>query len=348
MTSVSAKLKIYPDYCHTLSPTIGKWCPLRATDIFALMDVGMFCDGMCAAFHLSLLHNNRVSSRLAPRCGGMKADFILICAGKPLYHHGNHPVKWVRLTGVIVAADEYFGRRVYTVDDSSGTCIECSAVAPPDAKSAISIPIPKHLDQLATLGRVSGSVPNVNSKAMAISTTTTTKEAKGAGKTTPSVKEPQVPWADMDVGVVVKVKGKVGEFRTIKQIEIIKVEVMKGLDAEVKCWNEVIAFRRDILGNPWVVSEEDEGRCRRAREKEMKRAKRGVKDGKEKEEAKRKRNQKERAEKVAKGQGGDEEKARKKREREAQMLPPPPRRKTNYPSLAVMQAAAGKYDALGI
>jgi hypothetical protein len=45
MTSVPPNLTIYPDYCHTLSPTIGKWCPLRATDIHALEKVGMFCDG---------------------------------------------------------------------------------------------------------------------------------------------------------------------------------------------------------------------------------------------------------------------------------------------------------------
>jgi len=48
MTSVPPNTKpiIYPDYCHTLSSTIGKWCPLRATDVYALKDVGMFCDGM--------------------------------------------------------------------------------------------------------------------------------------------------------------------------------------------------------------------------------------------------------------------------------------------------------------
>jgi hypothetical protein len=53
MTSVPPNTKPihYPDYCHTLSPTIGKWCPLRATDVYALKDVGMFCDGMRRARH---------------------------------------------------------------------------------------------------------------------------------------------------------------------------------------------------------------------------------------------------------------------------------------------------------
>jgi hypothetical protein len=45
MTSAPQNLTIYPDYCHVLSPTIGKWVPLCATDIHALEKVGMFCDG---------------------------------------------------------------------------------------------------------------------------------------------------------------------------------------------------------------------------------------------------------------------------------------------------------------
>lgn len=252
-----------------------------------------------------------------------------------LYHHGNHPVKWVRLTGVIVAADEFAGRRVYTVDDSSGMCIECTAVAPPDAKSAINIPIPRHLNQLVALNKLSmDTIPN---------TAQDKTEAKNTAKLAPSVQEPQIPWEQMDVGVVVKVKGKIGEFRATKQIEVIKIDVMNGLDAEVKCWNEIMVFRTNVLSMPWTISEEEEERCRRVKEKEMKRAKRGSREGKEKDEARRKRKEKERREKAE-----EDDTARK--EREANMLPPPPppKRKMKYPSLAVRKAAAGKYDALGI
>jgi len=53
MTSASAsntdgKLTIYPDYCHDLSPTLGKWCPLRASDLGMLKDVGVYVDGSFA------------------------------------------------------------------------------------------------------------------------------------------------------------------------------------------------------------------------------------------------------------------------------------------------------------
>lgn len=242
-------------------------------------------------------------------------------------------MKWVRLTGVIVAAEEYPGRRVYTVDDSSGMCIECTAVAPLDAQSAINIPIPRHLDQLAALNKISMS-----------NTANTAQDkikAKDIANSAPSVQEPRIPWEEVDVGVVVKVKGKIREFRATKHIEVIKIDVMNGLDAEVKCWNEIMAFRNDVLSKPWKISEEEEERCRQIKEKEMRRAKRGTKEGKE--EARKKRKENQGIEKAA-------EEHRKKNEREAKMLPPPPppKRKTKYPSLAVRKAAAGKYDALGI
>jgi endo-1,3(4)-beta-glucanase len=45
MTGGDQKDPIYPDYCHELSPTIGRWCPLRAVDIHALRNVGMYDNG---------------------------------------------------------------------------------------------------------------------------------------------------------------------------------------------------------------------------------------------------------------------------------------------------------------
>jgi hypothetical protein len=48
MTHGDQKSNIYPDYCHELSPTIGRWCPLRAVDVHALQSVGMFDNGIVA------------------------------------------------------------------------------------------------------------------------------------------------------------------------------------------------------------------------------------------------------------------------------------------------------------
>jgi hypothetical protein len=45
MTSGIAKPNIYPEYCHELSPSIKKWCPLRAVDVHGLAEWGMFSNG---------------------------------------------------------------------------------------------------------------------------------------------------------------------------------------------------------------------------------------------------------------------------------------------------------------
>jgi endo-1,3(4)-beta-glucanase len=139
----------------------------------------------------------------------------------------------------------------------------------------------------------------------------------------------------MDVGVVVKVKGRVGEFREQKQVEVIKVDVLGCTDEEVRCWNEVMDFRRDVLGKVWVVSKEQEEKCRRVRERELRsigKGKRVEKDKGEKRreetgEARRKKTEMERKEDYA-----------RRKEREGILKAS---NKVNHPSLAA-RTAAGK------
>ncbi|RYP52321.1 hypothetical protein DL768_002533 [Monosporascus sp. mg162] len=176
----------YPQYCFYLSPTLNKWCPLRATDIHDL------------ASH--------------PGFEGQDVFFSL-----------NHPIKWVRVVGVVVAVDEFHGRRVYTVDDSTGQCIECSVEVPtppkPGARDEEPARNPAATD--ATQGTVS-----------------------------------DVP-ADIDVGMVVDVKGRVKLFRDIKQIEILKMQRVGSTEREVQFWNKIEGFRRDVLCRPWVLDRRD-------------------------------------------------------------------------------------------
>ncbi|KAG9245694.1 hypothetical protein BJ878DRAFT_563220, partial [Calycina marina] len=199
--------KIYPDYCHSLSPTISKWVPLRVQDIHSLSTHGM--------------------------------------TGTELMYYKNHPIKWIRITGVIVAVDDFSSRRIYTVDDSSGACIECACPAPP--------PIP-----LVPLNYLTGA-PQL--------TTPPTTMPQPAYP--PSTEKPSV--ADgLDVGMVVKIKGKPNVFRDMKQIAIIKAEIILGTEVEVRCWNEVMSWRTGILSSPWEVSAEQEERFRRKAERPKK------------------------------------------------------------------------------
>jgi hypothetical protein len=261
--------------------------------------------------------------------------------GKEVYYHGNHPIKWVRITGVVVAVDEFSTRRVYTVDDSSGVCIDCTCPAPPPQGLAL----PAHLNQ-GTDGRLAAStVQNRNT-------------APAKQSSTPSVEAPLIPWEEIDVGVVVKIKGKPNTFRHVKQVNIIKVEVMRSTEQEVRCWNEILAFRKEVLRVPWVISQEAEDKFRRRAEREKQYKNSFKKYGRSK------------AEKIGevsgdKGKDGNVERRRmdgasdnslektvkherkmQKHEREDAGLNQ--ENKANYPSLTVRRQLAGKYDALGI
>ncbi len=253
---------------------------------------------------------------------------------RPLFHYKNHPVKWVRVTGVIVAVDEYPGKNVYTVDDSSGMLVECVCVAPAPVPKMETIGVPRHLDQIAAINRDATTSVSETKKDAGSRKGDRESKGKSGEKTQPSVQEPIVPWAQVDVGVVVKVKGRVGEFREQKQVEVVKVEVLRCTDEEVRCWNEVMDFRRDVLGKVWVVSKDQEEKCRRIRERELKvmgKGKRVEKDRVEKRKDERGEARRQRTEKKK------EDYARRE-EREGVLKASD---KVNYPSLAA-RTAAGK------
>ncbi|KAK6846164.1 hypothetical protein PG987_001352, partial [Apiospora arundinis] len=83
-----AKYEFYPTYCNAVSPTLRTWCPLTAHDIFGLQWK------------------------------------VTVENQKYMFFHLNHPISWVRIVGVVVAIDSFYSRRIYTIDDSSGACIE--------------------------------------------------------------------------------------------------------------------------------------------------------------------------------------------------------------------------------
>lgn len=139
----------------------------------------------------------------------------------------NLPIKWVRVVGVVVAIDEFAGRRIFTVDDSSGACIEALvAVAP-----------------------VQPAVGAANADT----------EAAAA--------QPRPPHEDIDVGAIIDVKGGLSTFRDEKQIKIERVARLRGTAPEVALWEKRARFRRDVLDKPWVLRSRDIRRCRREAER---------------------------------------------------------------------------------
>ncbi|KAM0527889.1 hypothetical protein ACHAPW_003626 [Verticillium nonalfalfae] len=204
MTSASTDL--YPQYCFHLSPTFDQWCLLTAATIHAL-------------------------------------DTHREYEGQGLFFHRNLPVKWVRLVGVVVAIDDVYNRRIFTIDDSSGACIECNV-----AVKVIPAVLPTFGDKdpLAYAPR--------------------------------RLEFLQPGCDDVDVGAVVDIKGSVALFRDEKTVKIQKVKMVRSTAQEVALWEKRDNFKRDVLGVPWVVGEKQMRRCRREAEGRERKEKREEKD----------------------------------------------------------------------
>lgn len=136
---------------------------------------------------------------------------------------------------MIVAIDEYSGRRIYTIDDSSGACIECM----------VTIPTPQtETNGLADTGRKADQ-QSENSKPLPV---------------------PRL-YVDLDVGSVVDVKGGLSTFRDEKQITIERMIPLRCTAQEVALWEKRACFRKDVLDKPWVLRNREIRRCRKEAER---------------------------------------------------------------------------------
>ena len=226
---------------------------------------------------------------------------------------------WVRIVGVVVAVDEFYGRRVYTVDDSTGECVECSVEIPKPAK-------PERLGDGAGAGAAGRN---------------TTMQG-----TAPAAPTPDIP-TDMDVGMVVDVKGRVKLFRDRKQIRIVKAQRVASTAQEVQFWNRIRDFRRDVLARAWVLDRREVHRAKNQHLADLA----GV-DAEER--RKRRRERRERKSRPRKG----EEEARPRRahgetsrrsgaDLDLAHRPSPTTSNTSKQSVKARQAE-GQYDALGL
>ncbi|OIW25133.1 hypothetical protein CONLIGDRAFT_82347 [Coniochaeta ligniaria NRRL 30616] len=200
---------IYPQYCFHLSPTIEKWCCFRARQIHGLTSHRGF-------------------------------------EGQDLYFHLNHPIKWVQVAGVVVAIDEFYGRRIYTIDDSSGATIECVLNMPKQNANLAAI------SATAAEGSARGATVNGKTPTAAAQATTAQEDVK------------PVVDGEIDVGDILLVKGNITIFRNQKQIRVYKVFHLRSTEEEMQFWKKMTEFHDKILSAPWSLSDKEVRRCRRA------------------------------------------------------------------------------------
>ena len=131
---------------------------------------------------------------MGPLC---MARLTLSTAGQNTYFQLNHPIKWIRLVGVIVAFDEFPQRWIMLLDDNSGAVIEVTCGRPPS--------------QHKTTSPSDYNIPSAGVAEPTISLEGVTSTGH------------PIDLNGIDIGTVVKVKGKIGSFRGDKQMHLERI-----------------------------------------------------------------------------------------------------------------------------
>ena len=179
-------LVFYPAYCFPLSPTFNSWARLNVADVHALEERPGF-EGRSTP--------NVLLRPVLPQFTDCRSD----SPGQNTYFHLNHPIRWVRLVGLVVAFDAIPGLNILTIDDSSGANIELK-YSPPKTTSTVDDPI---LPVDSRNGRTT------EERALDMSGTTATGR--------------KIDLKGVDIGKVVKVKGGLTKYRGQKQVTLERI-----------------------------------------------------------------------------------------------------------------------------
>ncbi|KAL8710321.1 MAG: hypothetical protein Q9220_005091 [cf. Caloplaca sp. 1 TL-2023] len=209
----SGPLVFYPSYCFALSPTFNTWVRLTAADVHGLV---------------------------------ARTGF----EGQNIYFHLNHPIRWIRLVGLVVAFDVYPNRITMTLDDSSGLTIEIFCKK--EMMAGLST-IDTTVDQHGTI-KLNSAAPKVLDGGDRVCTTS----------------EGKVCLQEIDVGSVVKIKGSLSEFRGEKQATLERIcmsvrtfpkavpPLAGNTNEEVEAWAQNTAFYQNVLSKPWAIGEREQ------------------------------------------------------------------------------------------
>jgi hypothetical protein len=151
--------------------------------------------------------------------------FLTYEPGQNIYFYLNHPIRFVRVVGVVVAIDDITSRySALTLDDGSGATVELKIVRDSPEEQGSKVPIS------------TTNISNVNVISQF------------------GVFEITIGHRSLDIGTVLKAKGTISEFRGVKQLELKRVQIVSSTDEEAQAWAETAAFKSAVLSIPWRVT----------------------------------------------------------------------------------------------
>lgn len=67
----------------------------------------------------------------------------------------------------------------------------------------------------------------------------------------------QIDDTTLDIGTIVKVKCTIEEFRGAKQLDLQQASVVKTTAEEIKAWDGLSQFKKNVLSSPWALTNEE-------------------------------------------------------------------------------------------
>lgn len=263
--AVNTPFCFYPAYCNKASSTYFSWVKLTASDIH---------------------HSLRSRPGFASHDNNLSYQRTTSANPASVYFYLNHPVQFVCVVGIVIAFAEYERLWVFTVDDGSGATIDviCRKPEKPEQHEEYK-PAQKHIHTLPA-----GAA---------------TSEACSAATVAEGVDARVEVLSRIDIGSVVKVKGTIGQFRSVRQITLERLQTVPDTNAEVRFWIQRMQLLADVLSKPWRLSAEEQKRLLKEAEGEVaeskERAARRVERA-----AKAQRRERRRAQKIAKAYEAEE------------------------------------------
>ncbi|KAK0658654.1 hypothetical protein DIS24_g4586 [Lasiodiplodia hormozganensis] len=217
-----------------------------------------------------------ISSPLADRAISRTDNFDPVV--HPTFFHLNHPIRFVRLVGTVVAVEDLGPRFVLlTLDDGSGATLELKVTRLSPAESAVLHTAAASTTTTTTIPTATTSSSSSSSSSIFHTTVDNLIVRSAIG-----VFEVLVGGVPVDIGTTIKAKATLGTFRGAVQGVLQRCWVLRGNGAggsssstrdEAAEWLGTATFMLSVLAKPWVLSADDIRRLERrlAREEKQRR-----------------------------------------------------------------------------
>ncbi|KEF51653.1 uncharacterized protein A1O9_12288 [Exophiala aquamarina CBS 119918] len=211
-----SRLTFYPAYCFKASETYTKWVKLTARDIHSTLKP-----------HSKY---NEVTTDSGER-GGLLLFYL------------NHPIQFVQVVGVVVVFEEYFEKFwLFTLDDSSGATLDVCCPKPEK----------KANEGGGKLGSHVNKAPR-----RSVGEQQATDSARTCDNEDPDVvaqRSLHATLARLDIGTVVQAKGIITTFRSVRQLELIRLSIIPTTSHELSLISSRSQFLASTLSKAWAVS----------------------------------------------------------------------------------------------